>query len=72
MPKITMSFSFLISDGLMERLESVSQEVKKPIGEIIGDILETRRDKFASVTVAILTHGVHVYEKAKRERRQRK
>lgn len=68
MPKVTMSFSFLVSDDLVERLKSISKDIKKPIGEIIGNILETHRDKFTNVIVAILTHGVHVYEKTKERR----
>jgi hypothetical protein len=40
MRKFTMSFSFPLEDDLFEKLESISNEVRKPISDVIGICLK--------------------------------
>ena len=44
MRKVTMSFSFPLADDLFEKLESISNEVGKPISDVMGDMLETDKE----------------------------
>ena len=68
MPLFTLKLSFLISDSLMKRLDSLSKEVGLPRDKVISDILEMHIDQLSSLSVEILNKGLNGWEKLKKER----
>lgn len=72
MPLFTIKLSFLITDELMKRLVSLSNEVGEPRDKVISTMLQSRIDELSSLAVSILNRGIEGWEKFKQEKGDKK
>jgi predicted DNA-binding protein len=68
MPLFTLKLSFLMSDALMKRLDSLAREVGQPRDKVVSDILEMHINELSGLAVAILNKGLNGWEKMKQEK----